>query len=53
MSQNESRKRLEQGQGLVEYVLILILIAIVVIAALNILANGLANGLYQNILAVI
>lgn len=53
MEANKSRKSNELGQGLVEYVLILILVAIVVIVALNVLASGLANGLYQNILAVL
>lgn len=53
MSLKQSRTRLEQGQGLVEYVLMIMLVAIVVIIALNVLANGLANGLYQNILAAI
>ena len=36
-------KKLEKGQGLVEYALILVLIAIVVIAALVILGPTIAN----------
>ena len=36
-------KKLEKGQGLVEYALILVLVAIVVIAALIILGPTIAN----------
>lgn len=36
-------KKLEKGQGLVEYALILVLVAIVVIAALVILGPTIAN----------
>jgi len=36
-------KKLEKGQGLVEYALILVLVAIVVIAALIILGQTIAN----------
>ncbi len=42
----------EEGQGLVEYALILVLIAVVVIAALSVLGqniNGLFNKLSQTI----
>lgn len=38
----------EEGQGLVEYALILVLIAIVVIAALTFLGNK-VNDTFQNI----
>ena len=43
-------ERLTDGQGLVEYALLLILVAIVLIAILTILAPGLVN-IYENILA--
>jgi Flp pilus assembly pilin Flp len=38
----------EEGQGLVEYALILVLVAIVVLIALAALGDGIANGLYRN-----
>jgi pilus assembly protein Flp/PilA len=39
----ERLRRNEQGQGMVEYALILVLIAVVVIAVLIILGNQVAN----------
>lgn len=40
--------RLDQGQGLVEYALILIFVAVVLVALLTILGPGLSN-IYQDI----
>ena len=39
----ERAKRLQRGQGMVEYALILVLIAVVVIAILIVLGNQVAN----------
>jgi pilus assembly protein Flp/PilA len=43
-----SDKKIEQGQGLVEYALILVLIAIVVIAALMVLGPKIGN-IFSNV----
>ncbi len=45
-------RRSEQGQGMVEYALILVLIAVIVIAVLIILGNQVAN-VFCNIAGVI
>ena len=42
----------EQGQGLVEYALILVFVAVVVVAILTILAPGL-NNIYGNIVTTL
>ena len=34
----------EEGQGLVEYVLIIVLVAVALIVALGLLAGGISNG---------
>ena len=41
----------EEGQGLVEYALIIMLMAIVLIVALNFLAGGITEALYNNIIS--
>jgi Flp pilus assembly pilin Flp len=41
----------EKGQGLVEYALIIVLLAIVSIVALNFLAGGITEALYNNIIS--
>lgn len=43
----------DDGQGLVEYALILVLVAIVVLIALAALGDTIANGLYKNGVCVI
>jgi Flp pilus assembly pilin Flp len=43
--------RSEQGQGLVEYALIIVLLAIVSIVALNFLASGITGSFYNNIIS--
>lgn len=43
----------QNGQGLVEYALILVLVAVVVIVVLAIAGGGIKNSLYGNILAAI
>jgi pilus assembly protein Flp/PilA len=45
--------RLNTGQGLVEYALILVLVAVVVIVVLGLLGSGIANSMYANIVAVL
>ncbi len=44
---------LEEGQGLVEYGLIIFLVAVVVIAILVLLGGSIGGGLYSNISAMI
>ncbi len=43
----------EEGQGLVEYGLIIFLVAVLVIAILVVLGNSIGGGLYSNISAMI
>ena len=41
----------ESGQGVVEYVLILVLVAFFLLVAFSLLGNGIVNALVQNIVA--
>jgi Flp pilus assembly pilin Flp len=41
----------ENGQGLVEYALLIVLLAIASIVALNFLADGITGALYNNIIS--
>jgi pilus assembly protein Flp/PilA len=46
-------QKLNSGQGLVEYALILVLVAVVVIIVLSILGNVIANTMYGNIVGAL
>ena len=41
----------DDGQGLVEYALIIVLVAIGLIVALNLLGSGLVGGIFNNIIS--
>ncbi|MEX2161918.1 MAG: pilus assembly protein [Anaerolineales bacterium] len=43
----------EQGQGMVEYVLIILLVALFLLATWSFFGNGILNGLIFNIVAAI
>lgn len=43
----KSELRREEGQGLVEYALIIVLVAIAVIATLSVLSSGVSSSLSQ------
>lgn len=48
---NKSNIRLELGQGLVEYALIVVLLAVFIILGLTFLGNGIGSALYNNIIS--
>lgn len=48
---NKWRQRLERGQGLVEYALILVSIVIVVIAVLAFIGSVVENNMYSKIVS--
>ncbi len=50
MKKMKAHNKMEMGQGLVEYALIIVLIAIFLIVALSLLGGGITNGLYNTIL---
>jgi Flp pilus assembly pilin Flp len=50
MKKISAQNKVEMGQGLVEYALILVLIAVFLIVALSLLGGGITNGLYNTIL---
>lgn len=47
------RKMRDDGQGLVEYALIIVLVAVFLIVALNVLGSGLVSSFYNNIISAL
>jgi Flp pilus assembly pilin Flp len=52
-AKNGTHLNSEQGQGLIEYTLIVLLLAIVMIAGLNVLGSGILSSMYNVVLASI
>ena len=50
-AKNGTQFNREQGQGLVEYALIVLFLAIVMIAGLNVLGKGILSSMYNVVLA--
>jgi Flp pilus assembly pilin Flp len=44
------RKRIEEGQGLVEYALILAVVALAVVIGLTLMGEGIAGAIYNDII---
>ena len=50
MLRSLSLKHRESGQGLVEYVVLIVFLAIALIVGLNLLSSGIVAALYNNII---